>query len=100
MANQLSVEGTIKQVFEPREIPGKDKTWLKQDFLIEIPGTKFSKTLLVEIWGEDKINKYDLQPGLKVTAHLDLESKERNGKWFTHAQAWKITWDASQRKWN
>lgn len=93
MPTQLSIEGTIKTVFEPREIQGKDKTWLKQDLVLEIPGGKYTRTLLVELWGEDKINNYDLQPGMKVTAFLDLESKERNGKWFTHAQAWKITWE-------
>jgi hypothetical protein len=49
------------------------------------------KKIALTLWGEDKINQYDLQPGREITAHLELESREYNGRiWYTEARAWKI----------
>ncbi len=96
--SQVVVSGTIATVYEPKSVPGKNQTWLKQEFILEIPGGTKPRKLMVELWGEDNINKYDLEVGLQVKCYLDLESKEHNSRWYTHAQAWKITWEAQPRR--
>ncbi len=69
------------------------KAWAKQSFVIETGG-QYPKKIALTLWGEDKINQYDLQPGREITAHLELESREYNGRWYTEARAWKIEWTA------
>jgi hypothetical protein len=69
------------------------KAWAKQSFVIETAG-QYPKKIALTLWGEDKINQYDLQPGREITAHLELESREYNGRWYTEARAWKIEWTA------
>lgn len=69
------------------------KAWAKQSFVIETGGN-YPKKIALTLWGEDKINQYDLQPGREITAHLELESREYNGRWYTEARAWKIEWTA------
>lgn len=39
----------------------------------------------------DNIDKFPLQVGAVVTANLDIESREWNGKWFTEVRAWQVT---------
>jgi len=67
------------------------KAWAKQSFVIETAG-QYPKKIALTLWGEEKINQYDLQPGRDITAHLELESREYNGRWYTEARAWKIEW--------
>lgn len=70
------------------------KPWSKQDFVVETVGSQYPKKAALTLWGEDKINQYDLQPGLEATFHIELESREYNGRWYTEARAWKIEWTA------
>lgn len=73
------------------------KEWSKLDFVVETGG-QYPKKVALTLWGEDKINQYDLQPGLEATFHIELESREYNGRWYTEARAWKIEWTAAARQ--
>lgn len=95
----MEITGKIINVMQVITGNGKKGTWHKQDFILEQPG-QFPKPVCISVWGEDLINKYDLTVGLTVTAHINIESREYSGRWFTDVKAWKITWEAqSQRKW-
>jgi hypothetical protein len=96
----LELKGKIIQVLPIQSGVGKNsKPWSKQDFILEIPGN-FPKKVCLSLWSEEKINKYDLEPGLEVTASIEIESRENNGRWYTEIRAWKITWNAQAvRKW-
>lgn len=70
-----------------------NKPWAKQDFVIETGG-QYPKKVALSLWGDESINKYDLKIGMEATFHLNLESREYNGRWYTEARAWKIEWTA------
>lgn len=89
----MEVKGKIILVMDPKAIGQKGT--LKQEFVIETPG-QYPKKVCLSLWGEDKINKYDLQKGLEITASVDIESRESNGRWYTEIKAYKITWDKHQ----
>jgi hypothetical protein len=74
------------------------KPWSKMDFVVETVGSQYPKKCALTLWGEDKINQYDLQPGLEATFHIELESREYNDRWYTEARAWKIEWTAEARQ--
>lgn len=93
-----TVKGKVLQVLEIQKGSGKKGVWEKQDFLLD-QGGQYPKKLCISLWGQANIDKYDLEPGLEITAHLELESREYNGKWYTEARAWKIEWTAQARRW-
>ena len=93
----MEITGKITRVFEVVTGNGKKGMWSKQSFVIEQPG-QYPKPVCVDLWGEDLITKYDLVVGLTVTAHINLESREYNGRWFTDVKAWKVTWDKQQKR--
>jgi len=62
--------------------------WRKQEFILEIPGN-FPKQVCLYMWG-DAIDSASLTEGIDVTASIDIESREYNGKWYTNVRAWKI----------
>ncbi len=84
----MEITGTLHQVFDPVTGQGKNGTWKKQEFLIEIPG-QYPKKVLISVWG-DKINLASFKPGSQVTVGIDVESREYNGKWYTDVKAWKM----------
>lgn len=94
----MEIKGKIIKVLDIQSGVGKSgKTWMKQEFILETGG-QYPKKVCISLWGEEKINEYDLEEGLTVTAHLELESREYNGRWYTEVRSWKIQWDAQARR--
>jgi hypothetical protein len=48
------------------------------------------------IWGES-IDQFALKVGDDVTASVDLESREYNGRWYTDVKAWKVEKGGAQK---
>jgi hypothetical protein len=85
--NELKITGTVQELLEPQSGQGKSGTWTKQEFILETDDEKYPKSVCIEIWG-DKIEcpqMYD-----KITASINIESREYNGRWYTNVRAWKI----------
>ena len=84
----MEIKGKITHILPEQTGEGKNGTWRKNSFVIEIPG-QFTKSVAIMVWG-DKWNEYQLAIGEEITAHIDIESREWQGKWFTDVKAWKI----------
>lgn len=67
---------------------GKNGTWKKQEFILETPG-QYPKKVCLSLWGE-KVDETRLVVGEKITASINIESREYNGRWYTDVRAWKI----------
>ena len=86
MSNTLT--GTVKQILDEQSGSGRNGTWRKREFILETEG-KFPKPVCIVQWGDD-IDSADLRVGERVTAHIDLQSREYNGRWYTDVKAWRI----------
>ena len=85
----MDIKGRIVNVLPVQSGQGKKGEWKKQDFVIETYG-QYPKKVAIQLFGQEKINKYDLKVGAQVTVHIEIESKEYNSKWYTQVNAWKI----------
>jgi len=92
----MELFGTVVQVLPVVTGTSAKGTWSKQDFILETDG-KYPKKVAITLWGQESIDKYDLVEGMKVTAFLELDSREYQGKWFTNVKAWKLQWDDQKR---
>ncbi|MCU0421469.1 MAG: DUF3127 domain-containing protein [Bacteroidia bacterium] len=72
------------------------KSWSKQEFVIETQETYPRKVCLSTM--NEKVTELErFNIGDLVTASLNIESREYNGKWYTDVRAWRIqTAGASQ----
>lgn len=84
----MEITGEIIAILPLVEGQGKNGPWFKQDNIIEVPG-QYPKKVCFSLWG-NKIDEYNLQAGQKVTAHIDIESREYNSRWYTEVKAWKV----------
>lgn len=84
----MEISGNIIQILPLQTGEGKNGTWKKQEFIIETEGT-YPKKVCVAMWG-DKINENLIQVGTAVTASVEVESREYNGRWYTDVKSWKL----------
>lgn len=85
----MDIVGTIIHILP--EVSGTSKTgntWRKQEYVLETRD-QFPKKICFNAWGE-KIDQFGIGMGEMVTASVDLESREYNGRWFTEVKAWKV----------
>lgn len=86
----LDITGRLIQVLPHVTGEGRNGTpWQKQEFIIETI-EQYPRKVCLSLWG-DKVNelkKFALND--TITASLNLESREYNGRWFTEARAWRM----------
>lgn len=63
--------------------------WMTQEYVIEVPG-QYPRKMLFNIFGEDKIKQFNIQPGEEITVQFDIDAREYNGRWFNDIRAWNI----------
>jgi Domain of unknown function (DUF3127) len=84
----LSITGEVIKVLEEESGTGRNGVWRKQAFILETPG-EYPKQVCVIQWG-DNIDKFGVEAGETITAHVDIQSREYNGRWYTDVKAWRI----------
>ncbi|MCE6989060.1 DUF3127 domain-containing protein [Dyadobacter sp. CY323] len=84
----MELTGTVIALLPEVNGQGKNGTWRKQEFILEIP-SQYPKKVCISLWG-DKIDQADLNVNDSVTASIDVESREYNSRWYTEVKAWKI----------
>lgn len=84
----LKITGHVIELLEEQSGTGKNGPWRKQDFILETDG-KFQNKVCITQWGEN-IEKFGLKLQDSVTVHIDLQSREYNGRWYTDVKAWRI----------
>ncbi|MGK7313007.1 MAG: DUF3127 domain-containing protein [Candidatus Longimicrobiales bacterium M2_2A_002] len=84
----ITITGTVKQVLEEQSGEGRNGPWRKQEFILETEG-EYPKPVCIVQWGE-KIDEFGVQEGERLTAHVDIQSREYNGRWYTDVKAWRV----------
>lgn len=84
----LQIKGTVEQILEEKSGEGRNGPWRKRDFILKTQG-EYPKQICITQWG-DNIDKADVQQGEEIVAHIDIQSREYKGNWYTDVKAWKI----------
>lgn len=85
----MEISGKVIGLLPMQTGQGKNGTWKKQEFILETPG-QYPKKVCVSLWG-DKVDEFRVNAGDSLTASINLESREYNGRWYTEVRAWKIS---------
>jgi hypothetical protein len=77
----INVTGKIVEVLPMRSGVSKNgNEWKSQDFILEETG---GDKLIFGVFGEDKLNSYNLHVGSEAAVTLKIEATSWNGKYFT-----------------
>ena len=91
----VELTGRITQILPLEQGLSKaGNAWRKQVFILETQD-QYPRKVAISLLN-DNIDKYAIQVGKVVTANLEIESREWNGKWYTEVKAWQITYPQGQ----
>lgn len=54
----------------------------------------FPKKIMFEVFGEDRINNFNIQVGEMLTVQFDVDAREYNGKWYNSVRAFNVVRDS------
>jgi len=94
------VTGVVTQVLQPQSGQSQKtgNLWMSQEFLIEHESGQYPKSLCFRVFGQERIQQFNIQQGEYLTVHLNIESRPaRNGGYFTDISAWKVERQAQQQ---
>lgn len=86
----MELSGKVIAVLEPRS--GVSKTgnaWKVQEYVIETHD-QYPRKMCFDVFGEDKINQFNIQAGEELTVSFDIDAREWQGRWFNSIRAWKV----------
>ena len=84
----LKINGSVTQMLPEQSGEGRNGPWRKQEFILETEGN-YPKQICVAQWG-DNIDKFAVEVGQQITVHVDIQSREYTGRWYTDVKAWKV----------
>lgn len=86
----LEITGRIVQKLSQTEGTSKaGKPWSKQEFVIETQ-EQYPRKVCISIMNEKVTELQQYSEGDTITAAINIESREWNGKWYTDVRAWKL----------
>lgn len=92
----MEITGTVVSLLPMQTGQGKNGVWKKQEFILETPG-QYPKKVCLSLWGE-KVDENRIAVGERITASINVESREYNGRWYTDVRAWKIAKGGGQQQ--
>lgn len=91
----LNISGIVLNILPLQTGTSKaGNPWQKQDFILETGG-QYPRKVCICLFG-DNVAKFPLAVGQSVTASVDIESREFNGRWYTDVRAWNVVYNAQQ----
>lgn len=87
----MELQGKVIIMTERRT--GVSKTtgnpWAAQDFVIETH-EQYPKRMMFTVFGEDKLNLFNIQMGEEINVYFDINAREYNGKYYNDIRAWRV----------
>lgn len=86
----MEIQGKIIAVLQPREgTSAKGTAWKVQEFVMEVPG-QYPKKMVFEVFGQDRLDRFNIQVGQEVNVAFDIDAREWNGRWFNSVRAYDV----------
>ncbi len=69
--------------------------WKSQDFVIETHD-QYPRKCCFRVFGEEKLNNFNIQSGEELTVSFDIDAHEYNGRWYNQINAWNVNRNVQQ----
>lgn len=91
----MKVKGTVKDILTPQSGTTSNGEWRKQQIIIQTGG-EYPKDICLVGWGDISRELGGLAHGTEATFHIDVSSREYEGKWYTDVKCWKFDLESAE----
>ena len=85
----MELQGKIIHALEPRQGESARGPWKAQSFVLETHDA-YPRKLVFDVFGEDRLNRFNIQPGQEVMVSFDIDAHEYNGRWYNSVRAFDV----------
>ena len=64
--------------------------WHNQEFVLQTE-EQYPKKIPFEVFGEDRINRFAIRQGERITIHFDIDANEYQGKYYPKIRCYNVT---------
>lgn len=85
----MDIQGKIIAALEPRTGESARGPWKVQTFVLETHDA-YPRKLAFEVFGEDRLARFNIQVGMEALVSFDIDAHEYNGRWFNSVRAFDV----------
>lgn len=86
----MELEGKIIFALEPKTGTSSRGEWKVQEFVLETLDGQFSRKMVFSVFGEERLQRFNIQVGQDVKVSFDIDAREYNGRWFNSIRAFDV----------
>ena len=85
----MELQGKIIAVLPERSGTSARGDWKTQDYVVETHDN-YPRKMVFNVFGADRIARFNIQVGQEVTVSFDIDAHEYNGRWFNNIRAFDV----------
>ena len=86
----MDLQGKIISALPARSGVSARGEWKAQDFVVETHDN-FPKKMVFSVFGDDRLQRFNIQVGDEVMVSFDIDAHEYNGRWFNEVRAYNVS---------
>ena len=86
----MELQGKIIAALDVKSGVSARGEWKVQEFVLETLDGQFSRKMVFSVFGEDRLQRFNIQVGQDVNVSFDIDAREYNGRWFNSIRAFDV----------
>ena len=86
----MELQGKIIEALPVKTGTSARGEWKVQEFVLETFDDRFSRKMVFSVFGEDRLQRFNIQVGQDVTVSFDIDAHEYQGRWYNSIRAFDV----------
>lgn len=86
----MELQGKIIEALPMRTGTSARGEWKVQEFVLETIEDRFSHKMVFSVFGEERLQRFNIQVGQQVNVAFDIDAREYQGRWFNSIRAYDV----------
>lgn len=86
----MEIQGKIIAALDVKTGTSARGDWKVQEFVLETLDGQFSRKMVFSVFGEERLQRFNIQVGQDVNVSFDIDAREYNGRWFNSIRAFDV----------
>lgn len=86
----MELQGKIIEALPVKTGTSARGEWKVQEFVLETFDDRFSRKMVFSVFGEERLQRFNIQVGQQVLVSFDIDAHEYQGRWFNSIRAFDV----------
>lgn len=86
----MELQGKIIAALPERSGVSARGEWKVQEFVLETTDSQYPRKMVFDVFGADRLQRFNIQVGQDVNVSFDIDAREYNGRWYNTIRAFDV----------